>query len=143
MNCSKSNDALSYLHRALEIRRCTTCDADADTQIATVFYDIGRCHIELHQPKDALNYQDRALEIFTNPALKSNMNKNIACTLHEKGRCCIDLKKYYDALGFLNHALKLKKSYTKSADTDTVDALLKPFMSLVTVTFVWSSMTLL
>ena len=77
LNLSKHTDALTFLHRALDIYQITPLNPDKDRDIAITLSNIGVCHMHMCNYAHALTFLHRALEIKQNTALNPDKDLSI------------------------------------------------------------------
>ena len=115
----KHAQALTHLHKALEIEQTRTPNACMELRVAKIFQEIGCCHYRLRNFHQALASFRQALEIKQKITLDADKDKSIAFTLHFTGACYLSLFKYNNALAYLNGALQIILS--AKSDDDNLD----------------------
>ena len=114
----KPEEALTYLNRALQIRKNLSLETKTNRKIALTLNEIALCYIDIRNYSEALTNLNRALEIFKKTSLDIDTDKNVCRTFQCIGRCHIRLQNYDDALVNLYLALEIKRNTSPNVSSD-------------------------
>ena len=114
----KPEEALTYLNRALEIRKNLSSETKTNRKIALTLNEIALCYIDMRNYSEALTNLNGALEICQNTSLNIDTDKDVYRTFQYIGRCHKHLQNYDDALTNLYLALEINRNTSPNLSSD-------------------------